>query len=358
MASFRTLCSFLFLLCTLWAAPATGQTAPRAESADLGTIAFATSGTPAAQAYFLKGALALHSFWYPQARDYFQRAQRLDPGFAMAYWGEAMTHDHPLWDQHDNAAGRAVLARLDSVAAASGVAATPREERYLQAVRTLFMGEGTIDARRRAHADAMVALRKAYPSDDEAAIFAALARMSLPSFSYEEPSDVVPIAADLEAIYQRKPRHPGVLHYLIHVYDSALFAPLGLRPAQTYAKVAPAASHALHMPSHIYRSLGRWTDVIPPNVRAYQASVDWQQRTGRPIHMRDFHSYRWLFDAYVALNRPEDACQHMDRLQGLIDQAQARDESTGRMPEVLAYMAEEYQTAFEDGSCAAAAGTP
>ena len=309
--------------------------AQAAEAPELGTLEFPNSGAEAAQQAFRTGVLALHSFWYPEARDRFRRAQRLDPDFAMAYWGEALTHEHPLWEQHDNEAGRAVLARLDSVRAAGGIQTTAREEAYLDAVRTLYEGEGDIGTRRAAYAEEMTRLAERYPDDEEATIFAALARMGAPSFELEDADAVVDVAAPLEELYQSHPEHPGVLHYLIHAYDSKTFAPMGLRMACTYARVAPASSHALHMPSHIFREMEMWDKMVASNIDAYEASVQWQQATDRPLRMRDFHSYRWLFDAYMAQERYDKTAELIERLEGLIEEARTRDEELGHMPSLL-----------------------
>ena len=304
----------------------------------LGTLTFPTSGaTEAARQAFRTGVLALHSFWYPEARDRFRRAQRLDPGFAMAYWGEAMTHEHPLWEQHDGEAGRAVLTRLDSVKAARDgtLDVTAREQTYLDALRTLYEGEGDIEERRAAYAEQMTRLAERFPDDDEATLFAALARMGAPRFDLEDADEVVDVAAPLEGLYRDHPRHPGVLHYLIHAYDSETFAPMGRRMARTYAQVAPSSSHALHMPSHIFRELEMWEKMGASNVDAYRASVQWQQETDRPLRMRDFHAYRWLFDAYMAQEKYDQTARLIERLNGLIETARERSEDPGYMTDLL-----------------------
>jgi len=344
--------AFALLLVGLLPLPVTGQSTAPGGDLDLGSIDFPTSASGEAQTEFLTGVLALHSFWYPEARDHFRRAQELDPQFAMAYWGEAMTHDHPLWDQHDNAAGRAVLDAMDAVRAEDGLRWSEREQGYIDAIRTLYMGDGGIEARRTAYAEAMQQLAAQHPDDDEAALFSALARMSVEDFDLEDAEDVVPIAASLETLYQRHDRHPGVLHYLIHVYDSETFAPLGLRPARTYAEVAPASSHALHMPSHIFRQLGQWERVVASNQDAYQASIDWQQRTNRPLRMRDYHSYGWLMDAYLALDRFDDACGLIQELESIVATADERGEDLGRMPSLREHFTKQYTDAAEGTSSA------
>ena len=118
----------------LWSVVLTGaqarDTAPMQTIAGLGSISFPTSTrSTAAQAAFLRGALLLHLFEYPDAAKAFREARQLDPGFAMAYWGEAMTYNHGIWNQLDADAGRAALDRLGPTPAArAAMAPTPREK--------------------------------------------------------------------------------------------------------------------------------------------------------------------------------------------------------------------------------------
>lgn len=311
---------------------AVGALPAQEESLDLGSIDFPVSATGEARHQFEVGVLALHSFWYEEARDHFRKARELDPEFAMAYWGEAMTHQHLLWGpagEEGLAAGRDVLRQLDRRAAEQGLDWTDRERAWVEAVRRLY-GEDGHEERRQAFAAVMESLAERYPEDDEAEIFAALARMAVPGFELDDPEDVVSVAAPLERVYRRRPEHPGVLHYLIHVYDSPTFARMGLRQARVYADIAPASSHALHMPSHIFRELGMWEEMAASNEEAYRASVGWQERTDRPLHARDFHAYDWLHDAYLALGRYRDARELVEGLREL--EARARREGQESAP--------------------------
>lgn len=273
----------------------------------LGRIDVRTSATGAAAREIETGMLALHSFWYEEARDHFQAAQRIDAGAALALWGEAATHDHPLWSQHDSTAARSVFARVDSLRAAGALHADARETAFLDALGGLVRAGGSLSDRRDRYAEAMQRLAAHDPTDDEAAVVAALAAMSQDAFDYDVPARVVPVAAALEEVAARNPQHPGAQHYLIHVYDSAAFAPLGLRAARVYAGLAPAASHALHMPSHIFRELGMWAAMEASNRDAWAASVAWQERTRRPVSARDYHALGWLHDALLAQGRFADA---------------------------------------------------
>lgn len=345
--------SFIIIFCiTLFLSwePGFSQQAPAPDSLSLGSIDFPTSASGQAQQEFLTGVLALHSFWYPEARDHFKKAQELNPAFAMAYWGEAMTYDHPIWEQHNQKAGMKALNRLNRQIEKGTIDWTEREKSYIESIRILYDDELSLDKRRQNYAQALRQLSEQYSSDSEALAFAALAGMSVPNYNYSNPDvrDVVPIAAQLEDLYQRKPDHPGAMHYLIHLYDSKKFAEMGLRPARDYAKIAYSSSHAIHMPSHIYKHLEMWNQVIESNTRAYEASVEWQQKTGRPLKDRDYHSYRWLFEAYLEVQNFDRACeiiQEMDRIREL---AQENDEDLGRIPGLLENFAEQYESNATD----------
>ena len=288
-------------------APAGGQPGGQPGAA-LGEVDFPTSAGPEAQAHFLRGVAALHSFWYDEAADAFRAAGEAEPGFAFAAWGEAMTCNHPIWDEVDAGCGREALGRLGPTPEARAEkAATDRERAWLAAVETLFAEEGDKAERDRAYERAMAGLAAERPDDLEAAAFHALAIQGL---VYGRAADeaqrfalLMRSAARLEELFDRAPRHPGVLHYLIHAYDDPVHAPLGLRAARTYAEVAPAAHHALHMPSHIFVQLGLWDRAAASNEDAWAASVAWTERRDLPLAKRDFHSLGWLAYAYLQQGR-------------------------------------------------------
>jgi tetratricopeptide (TPR) repeat protein len=285
-----------------------GSALPALSASDLGSVDFPTSGAPAAQAHFLLGVAALHSFWYDEAADAFRAAQKADPGFAMAYWGEAMTYNHPVWSEQDKDAARAALERLAATPAARAAKApTERERAWLAAVETLYGEPPEKAVRDRAYAEAMRRLHERFPEDPEATSFYALSLIG-PALTGgatgpDRDRDLMKAAALLEEVFARHPRHPGVLHYLIHAYDDPVHAPLGLRAARLYAQVAPAAHHALHMPSHIFLQLGQWPETAASNEAAWAASVDWVKRRALPVEKRDFHSLSWLAYAYLQQGR-------------------------------------------------------
>ncbi len=277
-----------------------------AQTAELGHTDFPASGSAAAMPHFLKGLLLLHSFEYADAADEFRAAQKADPGFAMAYWGEAMTDNHPLWMQRDREAAVKALERLAPTKAERlARAPTDREKMYLEAVEELY-AEGEKADRDRAYADAMRRLHEKYPDDLDAAAFYGLALLG----TCEDKRDVktyMEAAAIEEEVFAKNPQHPGAAHYLIHCYDDPVHAPLGMRPARVYAKIAPAAVHALHMPSHIFFAEGLWDDAVAANEASWKASVDRAARKGLGPGEHSFHALSWLEYAYLQLGRWKDA---------------------------------------------------
>jgi tetratricopeptide (TPR) repeat protein len=264
----------------------------------LGVIHFPTSGSAQAQRHFLRGLLLLHSFEYPAARKSFQEAWRVDPGFAMAIWGEALTYNHALWGEQDTAAARAALARLGPTPEQRlARAPTARERAYLAAVEQLY-GAGEKAQRDASYSAALGVLAHNYPSDLDARSLYALSLLSL-SGGKRNVANYMRAAAEAEAVYELDRHHPGALHYLIHAYDDPLHAPLGLRAARLYAQVAPAASHAQHMPSHIYFALGMWDDAIAANIASLKVS--------RAEGDGGYHALLWLEYAYLQKNQRREA---------------------------------------------------
>ena len=292
----------LLLLALLLASPLSAQER-------LGTIVFPNSGKAEAQSAFLRGVAALHDFWYEEALDSFREAERIDPSFTLACWGEAMTFNHPIWMEVDVKGGRAALAKI------TAVAPTAREQMYVDAVRILY-GDGEKAQRDAAYEASMAKLAAAYPDDLEAQVFHALSILGTMQRDEPDARKQIRAAAILEPLFPSHLEHPGVLHYLIHAYDDPIHASLGLRAAQRYAKVAPAAHHALHMPSHIFVQLGIWDDAARSNEASYAASKAWVARKSLPAERRDLHSLQWLQYAYLQQGRLDDAKKLIDEAGG------------------------------------------
>jgi tetratricopeptide (TPR) repeat protein len=292
----RRLCGFL-VFCVSFASVVSSQ------QAVLGRISFPNSGSPAAQPAFVRGVLLLHSFEYDDAIAAFREAQRLDPGFALAYWGEAMCYDQPLWYHEDVAKARAALARLGPTAAArASKAPTAREKGYLDAVERLF-GDGDKASRDRAYLDRMRALSRAFPADDEAAAFLALALLASVPEGQRDPAISLEAGRIASAILKRNPEHPGAAHYALHAYDDGEHAAMGLEAARIYARIAPASSHARHMPSHVFLPLGMWDEAAASDESAWAASVARARRLGLSAAQHDFHALGWLQYEYLQQGR-------------------------------------------------------
>jgi tetratricopeptide (TPR) repeat protein len=279
----------------------------------LGRISFPTSGSPRAQPSFIRGVLLLHSFEYDDAIAAFREAQRLDPGFAMAYWGEAMCFNQPLWRNEDVAKARAALTRLaPTPVERQAKAPTAREKAYLDAVELLYglrgggpgvNNAGSQVARDAAYADRMAELSRQYPQDDEAAAFYALALLATIPENARNTAVSLKAGAIADVILKKNPEHPGAAHYALHAYDDGEHAAMGLQAARTYARIAPASSHALHMPSHVFLPLGMWDDAVASDEHSFAVSVDRVKRLKLSMAQADFHSLSWLHYEYLQQGR-------------------------------------------------------
>ena len=285
-----------------------------ASEGDLGDIDFPNSGSPEAQPHFQQGVLLLHSFEYEDARREFLKAQKADPEFALAYWGEAMTYNHPLWRQQDKEKARAALLKLgetqDRRLEKTG---TEREKGYLRALDELYCEDEKPRCDWR-YFIAMQRLSAAYPDDPEAAAFHALALLGTAQ-GERNFRTYMRAAAIVEEVFARNPRHPGATHYLIHSYDEPIHAPLGLRAARVYAEIAPGAPHALHMPSHIFLALGRWQESVDSNTASAQAALD------KETPDRAYHALWWKHYSLLQLGRYQEGGRTLKQVNDLVADA-------------------------------------
>jgi len=269
-----------------------------AQLENVGQLSFPTSGSPEAQPHFVRGVAILHSFGWKQAIAEFQLAQKAQPGFAMAYWGETLCYNHPLNSQMDPKEPRAVLARLGADRAARAAKApTDREKGFVNAVEELW-GEGDSRQRRVAYMNAMERLYSQFPNDDEVKTFYALSILSASSAVDDRTSRMnVKAGALAMEVFKRNPNHPGATHYIIHAFDDPVHAPLALEAAKVYAKIVPAVSHAVHMPTHIFIQHGMWNEVANQNIRAFNVAKElWQPGDvpGDMSHSGDWGQYGFL----------------------------------------------------------------
>lgn len=268
--------------------------------AKLGTVSFAApSCSPEVQKSFARGVALLHSFWYEEADKQFKQIAVQDPHCAMAYWGQAISLYHQLWDR-PNAATVKQGDELAKKGEAIG-AKTTREKEYLDAIATFYaspLGKWDFEKRATAYSHAMGKLYRDYPDDHEAAIFYALSLLGS-----EPPHDTTfanrkQAIAILSQLFQQYPDHPGVAHYLIHACDNPQFASQGLVAARRYAQIAPASPHALHMPSHIFARLGLWQEDINSNLASIAAIENnhsgMHMGVQHEAHAMDFLEYAYL----------------------------------------------------------------
>ncbi|MFN2510033.1 MAG: hypothetical protein ABR568_01165 [Pyrinomonadaceae bacterium] len=268
-----------------------------AQNSQLGAVEFQTSGSEKAQAHFLRGLAALHSFWYEEALEAFRESTRIEPDFMMGYWGEAMAHNHPLWSEQDTAAAREVIKKISETPKL-----TSRERAYLNAIKVLY-GEGDKRARDTAYSAAMEKVYRDFANDLDAAAFYSLSLLGLvrsEEKSYRLQARAGAIALD---VYQKNPNHPGAAHYVIHAFDDPEHAILALPAARRYAGIAPEAHHARHMPSHIFLQLGMWPEAASSNEAAWEASDSWMKRKNLSSSVRDYHSLHWLLYVYLQQGR-------------------------------------------------------
>jgi hypothetical protein len=275
------------------------STPAAAQLENVGTLSFPTSASPEAQRHFLRGVAILHSFGWKQAIAEFKEAQRLQPDFALAYWGETLCYNHPLNAEQDAKNPRGILARLGPDRAARlAKAPTPREKGFLGAVEDLWAEGPDWRVRRVAYMRAMERLHAEFPNDDEVTTFYALSLLSGARATNDDTfRPEVRAGALAMDVFKRNPNHPGATHYIIHAFDDPVHAPLALEAAHVYAKIVPAVSHAIHMPTHIFIQHGMWTNVAHQNVRAFGVAKDlWQpgDTPGDMSHSGDWGHYGFL----------------------------------------------------------------
>ena len=285
----------------------------------IGTVDFVVSCTRPAQALFNQAVAWLHSFEYEEAEKSFLEAAAADPRCAMSRWGVAMAQFHPLWtppSAAELANGTSAIAGAKTVGAA-----TARERDYIAALDAFYRDAGTLDHRARmlAYVDAMAGLHRRYPSDDEAAIFYALALVAAGTMDADKSFARETAAARiLNGVLARKPDHPGVAHYLIHGYDYPELAHLALPAARRYAAIAPASAHAQHMPSHIFTRMGLWEEGVRSNQQAEAAALAYAVRHKLPGAWDErLHAMDYLVYGYLQLGQDAKARQLLDELEAI-----------------------------------------
>lgn len=276
---------------------------------DIGTVDFPTTCSEDVQPDLERGLGFLHHMMYQRARDLFGEAATSSPDCAMAHWGVAMTHFQPLWGSAQIEEGRPAADR------AASLASTARQEAYTQASLAFYQGENLrLDERIRNWEAAMEEAYLAHPEDSEVAALFALAHLAVDP---TDPQRQATSDAVLERLHEEMPRHPGAIHYAIHVHDVEGRAEEGVPYARAYQDLAPTVPHALHMPSHIYVRLGEWEEVIDWNRRSAEAAL--QYPVAEYVSHHHAHALDYLMYGY--LQRAQD-----DEAQAVMDDLLSRDD--------------------------------
>jgi hypothetical protein len=303
------------LLCLL-GGPARSQSdhADHLGTGTFGKVHFETSCAPAVRDDFDRAIAMLHSFFYPETERAFRAVIERDPACAMAYWGIAISQrPNPLTAPFPP---QLLQRGWDAIQQARTTGSpTPREHAWIDALAPFFESSERVDQRTRtaSYERAMAALHAQFPDDTEAAVFYALALLEAVDLTDKSYSRQLRAAAILERLQRNQPDHPGITHYIIHAYDYAPIAAQGLPAARKYAALAPSAPHALHMPSHIFSTLGMWPEAIRANLAADEANRRYAASTSpaaaaTPARIAGrYHALDFLTNAYLQLGQDAHA---------------------------------------------------
>ncbi|MFK8056007.1 MAG: hypothetical protein AB8F78_07810 [Saprospiraceae bacterium] len=282
---------------------------PELEAADLGTLQHNFNLSPATQVKFEEGLLLLHNFEYEDALVAFKEATAQDSTEVMTHWGEAMSHYKALWRLQNTEKGKAILSRLGETKAERLAAIDDPMKQSMWKMVEIMYGAGDFDERNKTLSTYLADLHEQHPQQQEIAAFYALS-LIWSTEEYGDGSDDLRLAAaTADKVLQMNPNHPGALHYKIHALDGPTSAKEAHAAADAYAKVASSATHALHMPSHIYLALGEWSSVVKSNQVSYDASVARMEKKGLGDGARGYHSLAWMHYGLLQQERFAEAEQ-------------------------------------------------
>ena len=261
-----------------------------------------TTTVPAAQAFFSNGLELGAAFAHKAAIAATTEAVRLDPACAMCLWGEALVSG-PTINYGSEPKERAPLLALTRKAKAlAAKAGTPRERDLIAALETRYLPGKDTHKRDVAYAAAMQKVAARYPEDNEIAVLTADALMV--SAFVEDADDFDHAALDaaiplLETVLKRASEHTPAIHFYIHATETVGEPEKAERYADQLARLAPNASHLVHMPSHTFFWVGRYQDAADTNWRAVEIGKANAKRLGLPeprgVFDLPYHSHNVIF---------------------------------------------------------------
>lgn len=286
-----------------------------------GDISFENSGVAAAQSAFLVGVKALHNFQFDDARIAFEEAEKIDPSFVMAFWGQAMSNNMPLWQRQNTSEAKQILERLASTKEGRiSRAQSDKEKAFISAVDALFFSSDDKLKRDLAYSGIMARMHDQWPEDHEISIFYALSLLGTMRPGDDGFKKQALAASIAMSVMDENKTHPGAAHFTIHSLDDPEHAILALAAAKVYADIAPSSAHALHMPSHIFLQLGMWERVVNSNIESYASAVSHTKKLIESgvknigtsmVGGEDFHSLSWLAYANLMLGHYDRAKENL-----------------------------------------------
>jgi tetratricopeptide (TPR) repeat protein len=270
------------------------------------SVDFPTTCSAEADATVDEGLYLLHNMMYIEADAVFERAAQADPDCAMAQWGVAMANFHPLWPgaptEVETARGMAAAEQLASLTTGSAL-----EQSFVDAAVAFYApDQDGYPARLAAWAEAQKIAQEQNPDNIDAAALAALARLATAPRGPERGAVFEDVGDTLDALHAIAPEHPGVIHYAIHAYDNPSLRERGRPYAEIYDKAAPEAAHALHMPAHIFTSMGDWERSIDLNRRSAEAALD---TSGDVTQTHYVHAVDYMVYGHLQMGQAEEAAR-------------------------------------------------
>ncbi|MFK0572808.1 hypothetical protein [Endozoicomonas sp.] len=297
--------------------------APWKQGREIGELQMAvTTTSEAARQHFLTGMKLLHTYEFSEATWSFREAQSIDPGFAMAYWGEIIASQIFIWYARDQDQGRIALKRLDQHTNFEQL--TELEKGYIDATRALLAGDGVHRPPYEKGSDEwifrnkMATLYQRFPDNPDLKVFYGYSILGTRRGTFDFDTNQQAITL-FQQVLQTQPNHPGALHYLLHATENPVQSYMGEQAAKIIARVTSGSIHTLHMPSHYYMTKGDWQQVIDVNCYAWQASLRRADELGLNEDSLEYHGFGWIIYALLQQGKTEEALKEINILYSLYD---------------------------------------